>query len=92
MCVLVVLTKTGQDRFFILEWKELQNLLVRGHKEYLSKHNFVRPRKPDSFHTALVISDVEPFENEWRKILDRVPATLQGITAPAEGKHTAAVR
>ncbi len=73
MCVLVVLTKTGQDRFFILEWKELQSLLVRHHTEYLSNHNFVRPRKPDSFHTALAISEVEPFENEWHKILDRVP-------------------
>ena len=76
MCVLVVLKKTGQDRFFILEWKELQNLVVRDYTGYLSKNNFVRPRKPGSFHMALAISDVEPFENEWRKILDRVPSTL----------------
>ena len=79
MCVLVVLKKTGQtgqDRFFILEWKELQNLVVRHHREYLSNHNFVSPRVPDSFHVALAISEVEPFENEWRRILDRVPSTL----------------
>jgi hypothetical protein len=76
MRVLVFLKKTGQDRFFILEWKELQNLVVRAYTEYLSRHNFVRPRKPDSFHMTLAISDVEPFENEWRKILDRVPSTL----------------
>jgi hypothetical protein len=76
MCVLVVLQKTGQDRFFILEWKELQKLVVRDYTEYLSKHNFVRPRAPGSFHMALDISDVEPFENEWRKILNRVPSTL----------------
>lgn len=73
ICVLVVLKMTGQDRFFILEWKELQNLVVRHHTEYLSKHNFARPRVPDSFHTSLAISEVEPFENEWRRILDRVP-------------------
>ena len=76
MCVLVVLKKTGQDRFFILEWKQLQNLLVRAYTEYLSKYNFVRPRVPGSFHTALAISDVEPFEKKWAKILDRVPSTL----------------
>jgi hypothetical protein len=83
MCVLVVLKKkkTEQDRFFILEWKELQNLLVRHYTEHLSKHNFVRPRAPDSFHTALPISDVEPFENEWPKILDRVPSALPGVVA-----------
>jgi hypothetical protein len=71
--VLVLLKKAGQDRFFILEWKELQNLVVRHHTEYLSKHNFVRPRAPESFPTSLDISEVEPFENEWRRILDRVP-------------------
>ena len=73
MCVLVLLKETGQDRFSILEWKELQNLVVRHHTEYLSSHNFVRPRVPNSFHTALAISEVEPFENEWHRILDRVP-------------------
>ena len=73
ICVLVLLNKAGQDRFFILEWKELQNLVVQHHTEYLSKHNFVRPRVPDSFHTSLAISEVEPFENKWRRILDRVP-------------------
>jgi hypothetical protein len=76
ICVLVVLNKAGQDRFFILEWKELQNLVVRHHTEYLSRHNFVRPRVPDSFHTMLAISEVEPFENQWYRILDRVPSTL----------------
>jgi hypothetical protein len=48
ICVLVVLKKTGQDRFFILEWTELQNLVVRHHTKYLTKHNFVRSRVPDS--------------------------------------------
>ena len=76
MCVLVVLKETTQDRFFILEWKELQNLLVRHYTEYLFRNNFVRPRVPDSFHVALAISEVEQFENEWRKILDRVPSML----------------
>jgi hypothetical protein len=73
MCVLVVLRETGRDRFFVLEWKELQDTLLAGYKGYLSKHDFVRPRAPESFHTALAISDVQRFENEWGKILDRVP-------------------
>jgi len=78
MFVLVVLKKqeTEQDRFFILEWKELQNLLIRHYEAHLSKQNFVRPRKADSYHTVLPISDVEPFEDKWPKILDRVPSTL----------------
>jgi hypothetical protein len=74
MCVLVVLNKTGLDRFFVLEWRELQDALVQRYWKYLSKNNFVRPRSPGSFHTAIAISDVERFENEWCKILKRVPS------------------
>src|SRR5665213_3401521 len=62
MCVLVVLKETGSDRFFILEWKDLRDLLVQAYKEYLARHDFARPRAPGSFHTALAISGVEPYE------------------------------
>ena len=72
MCVLVVLKDTGQDRFFVLEWKELQDILVRAYEAYLSKHGGIRPKAPDSFHCALTIKVVEPHENQWRKILDQV--------------------
>jgi hypothetical protein len=76
MCVLVVLKKseTERDRFFVLKWKELRNTLARAYKKYLFKHKFVRPRAPSSFHTALAISEVERFENQWQEILDRAPA------------------
>jgi hypothetical protein len=59
----------------------LQKLVVLHHTGYLSKHNFVRLRVPDSFHTSLLISEVEPFENEWRRILDRVPGRLMAKLA-----------
>jgi hypothetical protein len=72
LCVLVVLRGTGQDRFFVLEWKELRDVLADGYHAYLSKHEFVRPRQPESFHVALGISDVAPFENAWDKVLHRV--------------------
>jgi len=72
VCVLVVIQETGQDRFFILDWKELRKIVTGGYKVYLQKHNFARPRAHSSFHTALAISDAEPFEDQWSKILDRV--------------------
>ena len=73
ICVLVALQGTGRDRFFVLEWKELQGVLVRGYEAYLLKHGGARPKKQDSFHCALGIRDIEPFENQWSKILGRVP-------------------
>jgi len=77
MCVLVVLKEAGreaeQDRFFVLAWKELQDVLVRGYQAYLLKFGGKRPKKRDSFHTALEIEDVKTFEDEWGKILARIP-------------------
>ena len=61
------LKEMGQDRFFVLEWKELQDRLVPFYRAYLEKHGGVRPRSPRSFHMALKIGDALPFENEWRK-------------------------
>jgi hypothetical protein len=73
MCVLVLLKGTGKDRFFVLSWKELQDVLVRGYEAYLLKFGGKRPKKQDSFHTALESKDIDSFENKWRKILDRIP-------------------
>ena len=70
--VLVVLKGTAQDEFFILGWKDLQDILVKGYKAYLRRHSYIRPRAPGSFHTALAILDVEPFKDLWGKIQDRV--------------------
>jgi len=80
MCVLVVLKNAGQDRFFVLEWRELQQALIHAYSRYLSKHDFIRPRAPDSFHAAIAISDLELFENEWHKILERVPPVPDAST------------
>lgn len=73
ICVLVALGESAPDRFFVLGWDELRKVLADGYAKYLSKHNFVRPRAPESFHTALSILEAEPFENRWDKILERVP-------------------
>jgi hypothetical protein len=73
ICVLVVLQETGHDRFFVIEWKRLRDILVRGHKAYLRKHGGKRPKAPGSLHTALGIKEIESFENQWHRILDRIP-------------------
>ncbi len=75
--VLVVLKGGTQsqdrDRFFILDWKELRNTLIKGYKRFLAKHDFARPNSPESFHTALTISEIEQFEDQWDKIKKRIP-------------------
>lgn len=71
MYVLVLISELGQDRFFILEWKQLQDVVVRHHEAYLSKHGGIRPRKSDSPHVAIGIDEVKEFENHWDNILKR---------------------
>lgn len=70
-CVLVSLGTNGApDRFFVLNWAELRDLLIAGHKRYLAKHGGVRPRAADSSHVALRISEVKHFEERWAILLE----------------------
>ena len=74
-CVLVVLGKNNsRDRFFILTWPELRDVLVVGYRRYLAKHGGIRPKKPESFHVSLSVSEVEPFEDQWQTLLDALPS------------------
>jgi hypothetical protein len=58
----------GSDRFFILPWERLRDILVGLHKAYLAKHNGTRPKKWDSLHCAIAESDLEPYWNKWDTI------------------------
>ncbi len=55
VCVLVQLAKVDSglvDRFFVLPWRELCQVIVTTHSEYLGRHGGIRPRKPESFQIA----------------------------------------
>lgn len=69
VCVLVALSKSGNDRFFILTWRELRRIVARGYRRYLRKYGGVRPKAPGSFHTALSIESVTGFEGRWKLLL-----------------------
>jgi len=72
--VLVVLGDDGaRDRFFVLTWPELGGAIVGGYREFLAKHDGVRPKSPTSFHVSISVSQVEPFENRWQILLDALP-------------------
>jgi hypothetical protein len=74
-CVLLVLGKDGnRDRFFILTWSELRDVLVAGYRQYLAKHGGIRPKAPGSFHVSLSVREVEPFEDRWQTLLDALPS------------------
>ena len=71
-CVLVILGGTGKDRFFVLRWTELRDILISQHKKYLGKHGGRRPKAPESLHVSLSVDCVRVFENAWNTVRDHV--------------------
>ena len=65
ICVCVRLHRYGADRFYVLRWPELQRVLINGYRAYLARHGGRRPRRTDSFHTALREPDIKPFLGNW---------------------------
>jgi len=64
-CVMVALTKYGSDRFYVLPWRSLQELIVSGYRAYLAKQGGVRPKKFDSFHCAIREQELVHFKDAW---------------------------
>lgn len=66
--VFVRISEDGNDRFYILTWEDLQDILITHHKTYLAKHSGTRPKKWDSLHCAIAESDLEPYRDQWETI------------------------
>lgn len=66
--VFVLLSRDGNDRFFVLTWKQLRQIIVRRYRVYLSKHGGVRPKAPSSFHMALKVDAIADYESSWDTI------------------------
>lgn len=63
--------KYGDDRFFVLEWSKLQDILISNHKRMLESYGGVRPRKPDSLHCAIGEKDLEDYKDNWSLFRNR---------------------
>jgi len=66
--VFVVVDPEGQDRFYILTWEEFRSILLKSHKEYLARHNGIRPKKWDSLHAAIKEDLLQSYQNNWSQI------------------------
>ena len=68
VCVLVQLARPDSralDRYFVLPWRELCRIVVEGHSAFLEKHGGIRPKKPESVHTAVQPTILEKWEGKW---------------------------
>lgn len=58
--------KQGADRFYILEDQQLRQIIFQNHRSWLAKHGGVRPKNPQSTHTAVSLGDLEGFRGNWQ--------------------------
>jgi len=73
ICVFVLTADHyGKDQFFVLEWSQVQDILIANYKRWLDSHGGVRPRKPDSLHCSIVQSDLQKFRDNWSIIDSRL--------------------
>jgi len=73
ICVFVIASeKYGGDQFFVLEWSQVQEIIIASYKRWLASHGGVRPKKPDSLHCAIVPSDLKQFKDNWPIIHSRL--------------------
>lgn len=64
----------GDDRFFILEQRRLQQIVHDNHSAWLAKHGGIRPKNPQSTHVTVRMADLLDFENNWAMIDGRFGA------------------
>ena len=72
LCILVVATDYGKDRFFILEWEQLRDVAVSEYRVWLASKNGVRPKNYKSLHCSVYPKHLAKFENQRKKIEDRL--------------------
>lgn len=63
--IFVMISEEGNDRFYILPWQRLRDLLTEGHKAYLAKHNGVRPQRWNSLHCMISEKTLFPYRDNW---------------------------
>lgn len=66
--VFVLIDASGADQFYILTWRTLRDMLIRGHKTYLAKHHGRRAQTWDSLHSAISEKALRPYRDKWNTV------------------------
>lgn len=61
----------GQDKFFLLRKKQLQQLYITNYRNWLAKHGGKKPKKPESLHCSIRSDVVKRFQNNWKILKEK---------------------
>lgn len=81
--VAVALPHTGKDRFFILTKLQLQGICIESYSAWMNPKAWRRPHNPKSYDCRFKIANLEPYEDNWCIISDRLAATNQPLESAA---------
>ena len=69
VCAFVVAGENyGEDKFYVIEWSKVQDILIAHHARYLESHAGVRPKVFDSLHCSLGESELRDYKDNWSVI------------------------
>ena len=79
--VFVRLDQSGdrKDRFFILTHHRFQAVVHRLYAAYLSRCGGRRPKRPEALHMAIGLKELEPYEDQWRAIENRLGGRAKAL-------------
>jgi hypothetical protein len=64
----------GGDKFFVIEWRKVQDILIAHHARFLDSHGGVRPKAWDSLHCSLETTELKDYRDNWSIITAMRPA------------------
>jgi|TARA_B100001105_G_C22125856_1_gene329566 hypothetical protein len=64
--------KYSEDEFYIVRQKIIQNIVLKNHSNALKKWKGIRPRNPDSLHSAYDLSDIDEYRDNWKLIVEEL--------------------
>jgi hypothetical protein len=73
--VAIARDEKSKDRFFILTKSQLQVVCIESYSRWMNKHDWRRPRSPESYDCRFDISEIENYENNWPLISGRLKST-----------------
>ena len=68
------------DRYFILTARAIQERVIKGYTWWMSQRDWKRPKNPQSYDSRFDVNDLEPFENRWELIADRLGGSPSCVT------------
>lgn len=78
VCVAIAAPASGKDRFFILTKAQLQAVCINTYSAWMDTIEWKRPRKPESYDCRYYISGLQPYEDNWQLISDRLATSNAG--------------